>query len=68
VYSRGGEYPPDSEMQAFDLQTRYLELILNFIGVTDIRSVTVEPTLLNGPEAKAKARAVDKARRLAREF
>jgi FMN-dependent NADH-azoreductase len=70
VYSRGGAYPPDSEMQAFDLQTKYLELILNFMGVTDIRSVVVEPTLLDGPEAgaKAKAQAVDQARELAKEL
>jgi len=70
VYSRGGEYPPDSEAQAFDFQTKYTDLILTFMGITDLRSIVVEPTLLNGPESAAtvKARAVDKARELARTF
>jgi len=70
VYSRGGAYPPGSDMQAFDFQTKYLELILNFMGVTDIHSVVVEPTLANGPEAaaQAKVKAVDQARKLAKEF
>ncbi|MBN2131817.1 MAG: NAD(P)H-dependent oxidoreductase [Sedimentisphaerales bacterium] len=70
VYSRGGEYPPDSEAQAFDFQTKYTELILNFIGITDIQSIVIEPTLLKGPEtaAKIKAKAVEAARKLAKKF
>lgn len=70
VYSRGGEYPPDSEAQAFDFQTQYTELILNFMGITEIQSVVIEPTLLKGPEAAARAKlqAVDKARELAKTF
>jgi len=47
VYARGGEYPADSE---FDLQKKYVETFLGFVGFTDIRSVLVEPTLMGGPE------------------
>jgi len=50
VYSRGGEYVPGSDAEAFDLQKRYLELILQFIGFRDIRTIIVEPTLQGGPD------------------
>jgi FMN-dependent NADH-azoreductase len=30
------------------MQKRYLEIILGFIGFTDVRSVVVEPTLMLG--------------------
>lgn len=70
AYSRGGAYPAGTEMAAVDFQTKYMELILGFIGLTDIRSVAVEPTLMNGPEAaaKAKADAITKAREIAQTF
>ncbi|MGB6410900.1 MAG: NAD(P)H-dependent oxidoreductase [Candidatus Deferrimicrobiaceae bacterium] len=45
VYARGGGYPPGSEGEAVDLQKRYLELILGFIGLTDPKSIVIEPTL-----------------------
>ncbi len=70
VYARGGEYKPASPAEAFDLQKRYLELILGFMGFTDIRSVVVEPTLAAGPDA-AKDRikgAVEIAKKMAAEF
>jgi FMN-dependent NADH-azoreductase len=50
VFARGGEYPPGSEAEAFDQQTKYIELIFGFMGVTDIRPVFVEPTLQGGPD------------------
>lgn len=70
AYSRGGEYPPGSGAEPFDLQKKYLELILGFIGFTDIRSVVVEPTLAGGPDvAKQKvAEAIEKAKQMAKEF
>lgn len=70
VYSRGGAYPAGSETEAFDLQKRYIELILGFMGFTDIRSIIIEPTLMEGPEtaAKIKAGAMDKARETAKTF
>jgi FMN-dependent NADH-azoreductase len=70
VYARGGAYGPDSEAAAFDRQRPYLELILRFIGLTEIHSIIVEPTLLDGPQtaAMSKARGVEQARTLAETF
>ncbi|KPK45113.1 MAG: FMN-dependent NADH-azoreductase [Phycisphaerae bacterium SG8_4] len=70
VYARGGEYPAGSEAEAFDLQTRYVELAFGFMGFKDIRSVIVEPTLQGGPElAKRRvAEAIDRAREMAINF
>jgi FMN-dependent NADH-azoreductase len=69
AYARGGEYKPGSPAEAFDLQRRYLELILGFMGFKDIRSVVVEPTLA-GPDVaqKAKAQAIENAKHLAPKF
>lgn len=44
AYARGGEYPA-GPMSALDLQKPYLELILGFVGITDVRSIVIEPTL-----------------------
>ena len=69
AYARGGAYPAGTEMETFDFQKKYLELILDFMGLTDIRSVVVEPTLVNGPEAaEGKAAAIAEAREKARTF
>ena len=70
AYARGGEYKAGTPAEAFDLQKKYLELILGFMGLTDIRSVTVEPTLAGGPATahQKKAEAIEKAKELARTF
>lgn len=70
AYARGGEYPPGTDYEAFDLQKRYLEVILGFMGFTDIRSIVVEPTLMGGPEvAKAKREAaIEQAKQMAKDF
>ncbi len=70
VYTRGGEYPAGSEAQAFDFQTKYVELIFGFMGFKDIRSVVVEPTLQGGPDlAKTRVReAIDQAKEMAVNF
>ena len=67
VYARGGEYPPNTPAAAFDLQSKYVELILGFMGFEDIRSVVVEPTLQAGPEVAAARRqaAIDQAKEIA---
>ena len=52
VYARGGDYS-SPEFEAFDLQKRYLETIMNFMGISDIRSIVVEPTLMGGPDVAA---------------
>ncbi len=68
--ARGGQYSPGMPGEALDLQTKYLEVILKFIGFTDMRAVIVEPTLELGPEvAQAKRQAaMAQAREIAREF
>jgi len=70
AYARGGEYPEGSGAEAFDFQKKYLETILGFIGLTDIRSVVVQPTLMGGPDvaAEKQAEAVARARDLAKTF
>jgi FMN-dependent NADH-azoreductase len=70
VYARGGDYPQGSGAESFDLQKKYLELILNFIGLADIRSVVVGPTLAAGPDVakRKRAEAVQKAKQMADDF
>ena len=70
VYARGGEYPPGSQAEAFDLQKKYTELIFGFIGFTDIRSIIVEPTLQGGPDVAMTKRqeAVNQAKEMANNF
>jgi FMN-dependent NADH-azoreductase len=70
AYARGGEYVPGTETAGYDLQKTYLELILSFMGLTDIRSVTIEPTLAGGAELAKQKRteAIKKATQLAGDF
>jgi len=53
-----------------DMQKPNLELILGFIGITDVEAIVVEPTLMAGPDVSEEkaARAIQRARELAREF
>jgi FMN-dependent NADH-azoreductase len=68
AYARGGEYVTEAS-KAFDMQKNYLELILGFIGLSDIRSVVVEPTLAGADIAEQKkTQAVEKAKQMAKEF
>jgi len=68
--ARGGAYGPGSGANAFDLQKSYLETIFGFIGLTDIQTIIVEPTLEKGPDAAEAAlkKATAKARKLAAGF
>jgi FMN-dependent NADH-azoreductase len=50
VYARGGSYPAGTPGEAYDLQKKYLELALGFIGFTNIQSILVDPTLHGTPE------------------
>ena len=67
VYARGGDYS-DPAAAAGDFQKPYMDLILGFIGVTDVHSVVVQPTLAAGAEtAQAKlTAAINELRALAR--
>jgi len=68
--SSGGEYPAGTPYEAYDFQTKYLKLILGFIGFTDIRLLTIGPTLNQGTDvAKEKrAQAIAKAKEMAKAF
>ncbi len=70
AYARGGEYPPGTAGEAYDLQKKYLELILAFIGLTNVRSVIVGPTLAKGKDVAEQRRteAIEKAKQMAKEF
>jgi FMN-dependent NADH-azoreductase len=70
AYARGGQYPQGTEKEAFDLQKKYLELILTFIGLSDVRSVVVEPALEQGPDTAERKRdeAMKKAKQMAKDF
>ena len=60
AYARGGEYPPGTESEAYDFQSKYLELVLGFIGFSDIKRVFVEPTLTDADTLEAKENAAVK--------
>lgn len=70
AYARGGQYPEGTEKEAFDLQKKYLELILAFMGLSNVRSITVEPTLEQGPDTARQKRdeAIKKAKQMAKDF
>lgn len=70
IYARGGSYAEGTPMAALDMQQKYLELILRFIGIEDIRSALVESTLGSGRDAEQKAvqEGIEQARMLVMGF
>ena len=64
--ARGGDYS-QPEAQSLDMQKPYLETILNFIGLTDIRTIITQPTLIGGPKIMDSAlqEAINQAKDLA---
>ena len=67
IYARGGAFLDAVE---YDKQKPYMEQILGFIGVEDIRSIVVEPTLAGDEEQAKKALedSIKKARQAAKRF
>jgi len=67
--ARGGDYE-NADPNAIDFQKRYMEMILGFIGITDVRSVIVQPTLAGGPDVeKQKTQAaIAEAVKMAKKF
>ena len=65
VYSRAGAYGPDSGMEGYDLQRKYLETALGFIGFSDIQSIMIDETL--GPD-EATDKNMAAARKLAQKI
>ena len=70
VYSRGGSFPEGSEREAFDMQKKYIELFLGFIGFENIQSIVVGPTLQGEPSdiQTMLDASIQKARSLASNF
>jgi FMN-dependent NADH-azoreductase len=62
VHSRGGVYAPGTPAEGYDLQSKYLRLVLSFIGFTDIRDIFLEST------ASAKGDALAKGNEQAKEI
>lgn len=68
VYARGGAYG-SIDAKGMDLQKGYMDLLLGFIGFTDIHSIMVEPTLAAPADVvQTEAAAVNLAQSIAREF
>ncbi len=59
ILARGGEYTSSAEVGAMDFQRPYLEMILGFIGIKDIKTILIEPTLID-VETKEKSIAAGK--------
>ena len=53
IYARGGAYGSGTGMEGYDLQSKTLSGIFGFIGLTDLVTIFVEPTL--GPKEVAEA-------------
>ena len=70
AYARGGDYPEGTDYDNLDFQKRYLQTIMGFIGFSNIHSVIVQPTEAHGKEIalEKRARAIEQARELARNF
>src|ERR1700676_1636539 len=62
VYDRGGSYGPGSGAEGYDLQGKTLSGILGFIGITDLASIFIEPTLAAPADVDA---TITKAKELA---
>ena len=65
ILARGGEYSSSVELGAMDFQKPYLELILGFIGVKDINTILIEPTLT---DLETKAQAIASATKQAIDY
>ena len=69
VYARGGSYPAGSGAEGMDFQKSHFEMLLKFIGFTDIRPIVIEPTLADKDSVgKMVAGAKEAARALAKVF
>ena len=51
IYASGGEYPAGAAGELMDFQSRYLNFVLKFLGITNLHEIRVAPTLANGPDA-----------------
>ena len=68
IYARGGVYEEGAPAEAMDFQKRYMDALFGFLGFAEPKSIFVEPTIHEGPEAatKMKKDCIKQARELAR--
>lgn len=65
IYARGGAYGSE-QAKGLDLQKGYMDLLLGFIGFSQVHSILVEPTLASPDDVnKAETAAMDRAREIA---
>jgi FMN-dependent NADH-azoreductase len=55
IFARGGAYGPGTGAEAYDQQSPYLKQVLGFIGITDVKTIFVEPTEAGPKEVALKA-------------
>jgi len=67
IFARGGAYGPGTGLEAYDAQSAYLKQIFGFIGITDLKTIFVEPTE-SGPKEDAIKAANQKAEELIASF
>ncbi|MEM8680629.1 MAG: NAD(P)H-dependent oxidoreductase [Planctomycetota bacterium] len=68
IYARGGTYRSE-ETRGLDLQKGYLDLLLGFLGFTEVNSILVEPTLGTADDvATAATQAIAEAQAVAQTF
>jgi FMN-dependent NADH-azoreductase len=70
IYARGGAYGAGTETENLDYQKTYMQLVLGFIGFSEVQSVVIEPTLMVTPEEKGELieKANAEARGIAESF
>jgi FMN-dependent NADH-azoreductase len=70
IYARGGSYSSGTGAESYDLQKGYMDVILQFIGFTEIKSIIIEPMLMVTHEEKAGIIEVanESARKMSGEF
>ena len=68
-YARGGAYPPGSGVEHMNYQSSYVEMILGFMGIGEVVSTVVEPTLGDPQDRdQSKRKAMERAKELATRF
>jgi len=66
IYARGGAYGEGTGAEAYDQQKPYLTNILGFMGITDVTSILVEPTLADAEQVGlTRRKAVEHAKEVA---
>ena len=69
AYASGGEYPSGTAQEGYDFQKPYLEMMLNFMGLTKVRSARAEATLGAASTATARReRAIAQAMEIVKDF